>query len=98
MSKKLKKLPKFKSEDEEREFWDTHSSADYFDWSKAQNVIFPNLKPTSRSISIRIPEYIINRVKVEANKIDVPYQALMKLYIRDGVLKEKSVLKYKVKK
>lgn len=83
--KKLKKLPKFKNEDEEREFWDTHSSVDYFDWSKAQHVVFPNLKPTSRSISLRIPEYLINYVKVEANKIDVPYQSLMKIYIAQGV-------------
>ena len=86
MSKKLKKIPKFKNEDEEAKFWNSHSSVDYFDWSKAQRVIFPNLKPTSRSISIRIPEYIINRVKVEANKLDIPYQALMKQYIANGVL------------
>ena len=85
MKKPLKKLPKFKNEDAERKFWDTHSSVDYFDWSKARNVIFPNLKPTSRSISIRIPEYLISRVKVEANKLDVTYQALMKPYIANGV-------------
>ena len=91
MPKKLKRIPKFKNEDEEREFWDTHSSVDYIDWSKAQNVIFPNLKPTSRSISIRLPEYIINRVKVQANKLDIPYQALMKQYIAKGagVLKKR---------
>ncbi len=87
MNKRLKKLPKFKNEDAERKFWDTHDSTDYFDWSKAQNVIFPNLKPTSRSISIRIPEYLINQVKIEANKLDIPYQALMKQYIAKGVLK-----------
>ena len=87
MNKKLKKLPKFKNEDQERKFWDTHSSADYFDWSKAQNVIFPNLKPTSRSISLRLPEYIISQVKVQANKLDIPYQSLMKQYIAKGVLK-----------
>ena len=86
MDKKLKKLPKFKNEDEERKFWDSHSSVDYFDWSKAQNVIFPNLKPTSRSISLRLPEYIISQVKVRANKLDVPYQSLMKQYIAKGVL------------
>lgn len=88
MKKHFKKLPKFKNEDEEREFWDTHDSTEYFDWSKAKNVIFPNLKPTSRSISIRLPEYIINQVKVEANKLDIPYQALMKQYIAKGVLKK----------
>ncbi len=81
-------MPKFKNEDEERKFWDTHSSMDYFDWSKAQNVVFPNLKPTSRSISIRTSEYIINQVKVEANKLDIPYQSLMKQYIANGVMKK----------
>jgi predicted DNA binding CopG/RHH family protein len=88
MSKKLKKIPNFKNEDEEANFWNNHSSVDYIDWSKAQKVVFPNLKPTSRSISIRIPEYIINRVKVEANKLDIPYQALMKQYIANGVFKK----------
>lgn len=88
MKKRLKKLPKFKNEDEEREFWDTHSSVDYFDWSKAKIGIFPNLKPTSRSISIRLPENIINRVKIEANKLDIPYQSLMKQYIAKGVMKK----------
>jgi len=89
--KKLKKLPKFKNEDEEREFWDTHSSVDYIDWSNAKRVVFPNLKPTSRSITLRIPEYLINQVKVQANKIDVPYQSLMKIYISQGL--ERSVAK-----
>ena len=88
MAKKLKRIPKFKNEDEEREFWDAHSSVDYVDWSKAKQGIFPNLKPTSRSISIRLPEYIINQVKVEANKLDIPYQTLMKQYIAKGVLKK----------
>jgi len=87
MKKKLK-LPKFKNEDEEAEFWNTHDSTDYFDWSKAKNVIFPNLRPTSRSISIRLPEYIINQVKIEANKLDIPYQALMKQYIARGVIRK----------
>ena len=87
MKKKLK-LPKFKNEDEEAEFWNTHDSTEYIDWSKGQKVIFPNLKPTSRSIYIRLPEYIINQVKVEANKLDIPYQALMKQYIARGVIKK----------
>ena len=95
--KPLKKLPKFKNEDEEREFWDTHDSTEYFDWSKGQNIIFPNLKPTTRSISIRLPEYIINQVKVQANKLDVPYQALMKQYIAAGAVQETPRKKYKAK-
>lgn len=87
---KLKKIPQFNSEAEEAKFWNTHDSTEYIDWTKARKVIFPNLKPTSRSISIRIPEYLINQVKVEANKIDVPYQALMKQYIAEGVAKKNS--------
>ena len=83
--KKFKKIPKFKNEDEERDFWATADSSDYFDWDKAEQVIFPNLKPSSRSISIRLPEYIINEVKIKANKLDIPYQALMKQYIAKGV-------------
>ncbi len=86
--KKLKKIPKFKNEDEEREFWDTHSAVDYFDWANAKIGIFPNLKPSSQSISIRIPLSILNKVKIEANKIDVPYQSLMKQYIAQGVDKK----------
>lgn len=89
MAKKLKKIPRFKNEKEEAEFWNTHDSTEYIDWSKAKNVIFPNLKPTSRSISIRLPEYIIDQVKIEANKLDIPYQTLMKQYIAKGVKKEK---------
>lgn len=88
MNKRLKKLPKFKNEDEERAFWDKHSSVDYFDWSKAQNVVFPNLKPTSTSISIRIPNYVLARLKQEANSLNIPYQTLMKQYIAKGVLKK----------
>jgi predicted DNA binding CopG/RHH family protein len=85
--KRLKKLPKFKNEAEEAKFWNTHDSTEYLDWSKARHVIFPNLKPTSRSISLRLPEYIINQVKIEANKLDIPYQTLMKQYIAKGVRK-----------
>jgi predicted DNA binding CopG/RHH family protein len=87
MKKILKKIPKFKNEDEEAEFWNTHDSTDYLDWGNPSNLVFPNLKPTSRSISIRIPEYVINRVKVQANKLDIPYQSLMKQYIAEGASK-----------
>lgn len=89
MKKRLKKLPKFKSEDEERKFWDTHSSVDYFDWSQAMTgPLFPNLKPSSQSISLRMPSHILARVKTRANELDVPYQSLMKQYIAIGVLKK----------
>lgn len=84
MAKKLKKIPKFKNEDDEAEFWNSHDSTDYIDWSKAKQGIFPNLKPSSRSISIRLPEYIISKIKIQANKLDIPYQTLMKQYIAAG--------------
>jgi predicted DNA binding CopG/RHH family protein len=76
--KKPLKLPKFKNEDEEREFWANVNLADYFEPTDAKKVSFPNLKPTTRPISIRLPEYLIDRIKEEANKIDVPYQSLIK--------------------
>lgn len=76
--KKTLKLPKFKNEAEERDFWASINLADYYEPSDAQKVSFPNLKPTSRSISIRLPEYLVDRIKEEANQINVPYQALIK--------------------
>lgn len=76
--KKPLKLPKFKNEDEERDFWAKINLADYYEPSDAKRVSFPNLKPTTKPISIRLPTYLIERIKEEANKIDVPYQALIK--------------------
>ena len=84
--KKPLNLPKFKNEDEEREFWAKINLADYYEPSDFEKVSFPNLKPTTRSISIRIPEYLLNRVKEKANEINVPYQSLIKQYIKKGVL------------
>ena len=83
--KKPLKLPKFKNEDEERKFWVKLDLSEYFESSDFMRVSFPNLKPTSRSISIRIPEYLLNRVKEKANEINVPYQSLIKQYIKKGV-------------
>ena len=83
--KKPLKLPEFKNEDAEREFWANINLADYYEPSDAVPVSFPNLKPTSRSISIRIPEYLLDRVKEKANEINVPYQSLIKQYIQKGV-------------
>ncbi|KKQ98247.1 MAG: hypothetical protein UT24_C0007G0007 [Candidatus Woesebacteria bacterium GW2011_GWB1_39_12] len=83
--KKPLKLPKFKNEDEEREFWAKINLADYYEPSDFVRVSFPNLKPTTRSISIRIPEYLLNRVKEKANEINIPYQSLIKQYIKKGV-------------
>lgn len=84
MKKKLK-LPKFKNEDEEREFWWNLDLSEYYEPSDMERVSFPNLKPTTRSISIRIPEYLLNRVKEKANEINVPYQSLIKQYIKKGI-------------
>ncbi len=84
MKKKLN-LPKFNNEDEEREFWAKIDLSEYYDSSDLEEVSFPNLKPTSRSISIRLPEYVLDRVKEKANEINIPYQSLIKEYIKKGL-------------
>ena len=80
-----KKIPKFKSEAEERLFWQKHDSSEYIDWSDAENVVMPKLKPSTRSISIRLPESMIEELKVLANKRDVPYQSLLKMFISERI-------------
>jgi len=87
--KKIKKIPKFENEDEERDFWGTHDTTDYFDMDTAEPVSFPNLKLTpTKSISIRLPEKLIFQLKTLANKNDVPYQSLMKIFLAERVEKE----------
>jgi predicted DNA binding CopG/RHH family protein len=81
-------VPKFTSEDEEREFWATADSTKYIDWNKAKRSIFPDLKPSIRSISLRLPELLIANVKVLANKRDIPYQTLLKSFLAERVEKE----------
>jgi predicted DNA binding CopG/RHH family protein len=89
MSKlKVKQMPKFNSEDEEREFWATHDSTEYLDWSKAKKLRFSRLRPSVRSISLRLPEALLERIKLLANKHDIPYQSLMKVYLSERVEKE----------
>lgn len=83
--KKALKLPRFKNEDEEREFWAKIDLSEYYEPSDLEPVSFPNLKPTSRSISIRLPEYLIDRIKEQANEINVPYQSLIKGYLKRAV-------------
>lgn len=83
--KKQIKIPKFKNEDEEAEFWANLDLSEYLEPSDFERVSFPNLKPTTRSISIRIPEYLLNRLKEKANEINIPYQSLIKEYIKKGV-------------
>ena len=83
--KKLKKIPYFKSEKEERKFWQIHSSVDYVDWSSAKRVAFPNLKLTSKPSTIRLPVSLLERVKVRANRLDLPYQSYIKQLIIQGL-------------
>ena len=88
---KLKKIPKFRTEYEEREFWSTHDSTEYVDYSKVKKVLLPGLKPSTRSISIRLPESLIEKLKVLANERDVPYQSLLKILLAEKVKEELSV-------
>lgn len=88
MKKKLKPIPKFRDEDEERDFWATADSSEYFDWSKAERVIFPNLKSSTESISLRLPSFLLARIKELANKKDVPYQSLMKVFLSERIDQE----------
>ncbi|MBU1425158.1 MAG: BrnA antitoxin family protein [Gammaproteobacteria bacterium] len=83
MSKQLKTVPKFRSEVEEQAFWEEHDSADYFDWSKAQRVTLPNLKPTTKTISLRLPQHLLDSIKTAANARDVPYQSLIKVWLQE---------------
>lgn len=85
MPKKLKPVPHFKNEAEERKFWETHDSTDYVDWSKAEQVRFPNLKLSTQSISLRLPQSLLERIKIAANKRDVPYQSLIKVWLSEKV-------------
>ena len=82
---KVKKTPKFKSEAAERAFWESRDSTDYVEWSKAQSVTLPNLKPSTKTISLRLPESLLDRIKVEANKRDMPYQSLIKVWLARDV-------------
>lgn len=88
--KKLKPIPKFKNIQEEAEFWDTHDTTDYLDWSNATKIAFPNLKPSTESISIRLPSSLLVNIKTLANKKDVPYQSLMKIFLSERITQELS--------
>jgi predicted DNA binding CopG/RHH family protein len=92
MKRKDSKIPKFKNEDEERQFWATHSPLDYFDAGSARRVLFPNLKPSLKSISIRLPADMLAELKILANKKDVPYQSLAKIYLARQIALERGTL------
>jgi predicted DNA binding CopG/RHH family protein len=82
---KPKKVPNFKTEKEEREFWESNDSSEYLDLSKAEKMMLPNLKPSTKTISLRLPEGLLDSIKVEANKRDMPYQSLIKVWLTKEV-------------
>lgn len=91
MKKKLKPIPKFKNEDQERAFWAAADASDYFDFAKAEPAIFPNLKPARQRISLRMPAWLINGLKSLANQRDIPYQSLTKIFLAERVKEELAV-------
>ncbi len=82
---KKQQIPKFESEDQERDFWATHDSTQYVDWSQARRVTFGNLKPSTRTIALRLPESLLEELKLLAHKRDVPYQSLLKIFLAERV-------------
>lgn len=83
MSKPTKTIPRFKSEAEERAFWESQDSTAYVDWSKAKRAVLPNLKPTTKTISLRLPQHLLDSIKAAANARDVPYQSLIKVWLQE---------------
>ena len=88
MAKKIKKVPKQRSEEKEREFWAKADSTDYVDWSGARPLVLPDLKPTLKTISLRLPEHLLAELKLLTNKRDIPYQSLLKLFLAERVEEE----------
>lgn len=86
--KKIKNIPKFKSEKEERNFWFKADSSQYIDWKKSKLALFPKLKPSTATISLRLPESLLSELKIVANKRDVPYQSLIKIFLKERVDRE----------
>jgi len=83
-----KRIPEFKNEDKEREFWATHDSTEYINWKQGERVTFSNIKPSVKKISLRLPESMLDELKLLANKKDVPYQSLLKIYLAERIDKE----------
>lgn len=81
----MKVMPKFESEKQERDFWENNDSSEFVDWSQAESVVMPKLKPSTKKISLRLPEIMIDELKVLANKQDVPYQSLLKSFLADRI-------------
>ena len=89
MPKMQKQIPEFENEDSERDFWESHDSADYLNWSKAERVSLPNLQPSTRTISLRLPVGMLEDLRLEARKRDVPYQSLLKMFLADRLAQER---------
>ena len=83
MKKQPKAIPEFANEEEERKFWEQNDSSDYLDWNEAQPVVMPNLKPTTKTISLRLPQHLLDSIKAAANARDVPYQSLIKVWLQE---------------
>ncbi len=83
MTKPAKKIPSFKNEVEERKFWESHDSSEFLDWTQAKQVALPNLKPTTKTISLRLPQHLLDSIKAAANSRDVPYQSLIKVWLQE---------------
>ena len=91
--RKVKKVPEFRNEEEEFEFWSIHDITDYIDASRGKEVMFPSLKPTSKLISIQMPVFLLNQIKTLAHKKDIPYQSLMKVYLAEKAREEATLAK-----
>ena len=89
---KLKSIPQFKNEKEEADFWATHDTTEYFDTSKPVEIVFPNLKPTTKTITLRLPVSLLNKIRKIANKKDVPYQSLMKVFLDEKANEESMIM------
>ena len=85
MNKQAKVIPEFANESLERAYWESHDSTEYLDWTKAKKVTFPNLKPTTKTISLRLPQHLLDAIKTAANARDVPYQSLIKVWLQEKV-------------
>lgn len=83
MSRKLEPVPAFSSEAEEREYWESHDSTGHVDWSRARRAVLPNLKPSTQTISLRLPQHLLDGIKAAANARDVPYQSLIKVWLQE---------------
>jgi len=83
MKKQLKTVPKFTTEEEERRFWELNDSSEYVDWKTAQQVVLPNLKPSTKTISLRLPQHLLDSLKAAAHSRDVPYQSLIKVWLQE---------------